>query len=626
MFSKLRHALFSKNKKNLFAWSGFFYLISTVIFCLLIARYLTFVYPFETSLVKLYAPATLVGQTFLFFTVFYLVTALLILLTGYGKLVKAVGICTSSLFMIYLIVDFGVYSQYRFHLNKIVIDLLVGGGKEIFDFSSSTLLFISAMVLSVFVIQVTNSWISQKCVTWFQNKKKYIFIPYLTVSLLCVIIFNVVNAWADVNYQRDVTRFTRHIPIFYPLTAKKFLQKHGFVDLSKKKDSLQFKVRKNRPGQVRYPVKPLLFDENGDPLNLLFIVLDCFRFDMLTEQVTPNIHQFQLNHDTQNFTHHFSGGNGTRIGIFSLFYGLPGTYWNLMYEEQVSPLLVQEIVKRNYQTGIFASAKLTTPPFNRTVFNDIKDLRTSSTGDSAWQRDENAVSDWLNWIENADKTRPFFGFIFLDAAHAYAYPPGYSVDFGPVEKEMEYHRLNNERDPVPIRNKFKTSLHYADSLIGPVLKDLEKRNLVENTVIIITGDHGQEFNENRQNFWGHGSNFTKYQIQVPLVISWPGKKEQTFTHLSTHFDVPATLMNELFLSRNDPSDFTSGQSLFNKTERKWFVSGGFSKTAIVEKDRITVSFATGTYEIFDKTNREQKSAKLRPDILKEVFKELSRFN
>jgi len=71
-------------------------------------------------------------------------------------------------------------------------------------------------------------------------------------------------------------------------------------------------------------------------------------------------------------------------------------------------------------------------------------------------------------------------------------------------------------------------------------------------------------------------------------------------------------MKDLFRCKNDLGDFTSGQSLFDETQREWFISGGFSKTAIVEQDRITVSYTTGTYEIFDKSYNEQTSAMLRP--------------
>ena len=143
------------------------------------------------------------------------------------------------------------------------------------------------------------------------------------------------------------------------------------------------------------------------------------------------------------------------------------------------------------------------------MFNEIPSLRSFSRGDTAWERDINAVSEWLEWLDKADRNKPFFGFIFLDSAHNYTFPPGYTANIGEMAKSVDYHTLNNEKDPTPIKNRFKTSLHFTDSLIGKVLEDLQNRSLVQKTIIIITGDHGQEFNENRHNFWGHGSNFNQ---------------------------------------------------------------------------------------------------------------------
>ena len=49
-----------------------------------------------------------------------------------------------------------------------------------------------------------------------------------------------------------------------------------------------------------------------------------------------------------------------------------------------------------------------------------------------------------------------------------------------------------------------------DDLIGKVINQLKNKGLLENTIIIITGDHGQEFNDNKKGYWEHGGNFSKY--------------------------------------------------------------------------------------------------------------------
>ena len=73
-FSKLADYFFSSQKRELYAWSGLFYLFSNAAFIVLVSRYLEFVFPFETILAKIYVPVTLIGQTFLFFVAFYLLT------------------------------------------------------------------------------------------------------------------------------------------------------------------------------------------------------------------------------------------------------------------------------------------------------------------------------------------------------------------------------------------------------------------------------------------------------------------------------------------------------------------------------------------------------------------------
>ena len=330
---------------------------------------------------------------------------------------------------------------------------------------------------------------------------------------------------------------------------------------------------------------------------------------------------------TLNFKNHMSTGNGTRMGIFSLFYGILGTYWNAVETQRAGPAFIEKLLHENYHMGIFSSAKLTSPPFHRTIFADIKNLRAQSKGKNTCERDRNITDEWKEWFKRIDKSKPFFSFLFYDSPHSYSVPHDYPRIFKPIlERKAEYHKLDQNYDPLPFKNCYKLSLHYVDSLIKEILDTFnENRQVLNNTIIILTGDHGQEFNENKHNFWGHGSNFTKYQIQVPLVIFWKGEKQRDFTHLSSHMDIIPTLMTDVFGCQNSASDYSNGRTLFDTSTRDWVFSGGFSKQAIIEPDRITVSYPTGTYEIYNKSNDKLEHAELRPNILKQVMKDMACF-
>ena len=106
-------------------------------------------------------------------------------------------------------------------------------------------------------------------------------------------------------------------------------------------------------------------------------------------------------------------------------------------------------------------------------------------------------------------------------------------------------------------------MHYIDSLLGGVVDDLERRKLLDRTVIIVTSDHGMEFDDSGLGFTGHSTAYSEYQIHTPLVVRWPGRPPGRVTRRTSHNDIAPTLLTELFGCTNPPSDYSSGYSLFS---------------------------------------------------------------
>ncbi|QQR94399.1 MAG: sulfatase-like hydrolase/transferase [Bacteroidota bacterium] len=94
--------------------------------------------------------------------------------------------------------------------------------------------------------------------------------------------------------------------------------------------------------------------------------------------------------------------------------------------------------------------------------------------------------------------KPFFGFLFYDSPHNYNLPYWLPHPFKPYWENVDHTVLNNDFDPVPFYNSYKNTVWFCDSLIQQVLSKLEEKNLLENTIVVITSDHGQEFNENKK--------------------------------------------------------------------------------------------------------------------------------
>jgi membrane-anchored protein YejM (alkaline phosphatase superfamily) len=106
--------------------------------------------------------------------------------------------------------------------------------------------------------------------------------------------------------------------------------------------------------------------------------------------------------------------------------------------------------------------------------------------------------------------------------------------------------VNKQIDAQPFLNDYQNSLHYIDSLFEQIHQTLINTGQDKNTVIIITSDHGEEFNDNKQGFLGHSSNFTKAQTTVPLVMHIPGQKRLIReTNRSAHVDIVPTLLKHV---------------------------------------------------------------------------------
>ncbi len=611
------------NPKNKFLYVTVFTILNGVLLFLLTLRYSNYINLSGIETVSYFLLAVL-GNSFLIVFVIYLFLFLpLILLKLPKKMLSFWLVFVASIGIVTLLLDYEVYSQYRIHLNAIIIKMAVSAGDEIFHFSWFTWVVSILSVIITIAIEYFIYRISVK-VSKSYNFSKKSKILFFSVWILIMFYSHFTHAKADLTIYRPVTSIARHIPLYYPLTMKRFLTKYKLVDLNEIQNRQNFKLGDNETEVINYPKHELKFDESKDSLNIAIIVLDCWRFDMLTEETTPNIYKFSKGESIQKFNKHYSGGNGTRIGLFSLFYGLYGTYWNTMSDEQISPVMMDEIVKRNYHIGVFASSTLTIPPFNRTIFKSVSNLRTGSKGSSASEKDLNALDDWKKFMLNLGKDKPFFSFLFFDSIHAYDIPQDYPKIFQPYWERVDHVKLNNNFDPVPYRNRYKTSAHFVDSMVGDVLELLSEKDVLKNTVVIITGDHGEEFNENKKNYWGHGGNYIKYQVQVPLIIYFPKMQSKEYDYWTNHTDLVPTIMENVFKVKNPSSDYSNGKSLFVNSNRSWMVSGGYFNYAILEKDVITLSFPSGAYEIQD-YNCNVVDKDLNYKVFKEVLEATTSF-
>lgn len=525
------------------------------------------------------------------------------------------AIAYGALFLLVLL-DTKVFALHRFHLNAMVWNLITGGAAtDIFVFSATDWLLSAGIVLGTFLAFTVLGLGLWRLIT----RRRDLGGAWVgTIAVVIVCITQAIHVWADATYYTPVLSRVQLLPLPQGLlTAKRLLRRSGIAVARARPPDIRAR------GLLQYPRSPMRCADHPPELNLLVIVVEGLRYDMATRDVMPNLHA--LGTTSWVFQNHFSGGNATRFGIFSIFYGVHGSYWHAFLKAGVGPVLVEEIDKHDYDIGLFTSASLSSPEFDRTVFVKVADHIGARPSDSAvHQRDIQITKRFTTFLERRPARRPFFAFLFYDSPHAYAYPATFPAPFKPDLDTVSYIKLGPDSDPETFLNRYKNSQHFVDHLIGEVTDALRRDGLLDQTIVLVTGDHGQEFNETGQNYWGHNGNFSRYQVQVPLILRWPGRPARESMHRTSHMDIVPTLMQDYFGCTNPTEDYSHGRHLLDDSPRAYLTMSSWARSAILQ-DRTMMIVGNYAIEVRDLDYVRQPQAKPDPKVLGSVMREMSQF-
>lgn len=172
---------------------------------------------------------------------------------------------------------------------------------------------------------------------------------------------------------------------------------------------------------------------------------------------------------------------------------------------------------------------------------------------------------FLNWLPS-EPDRPFFAFLNYFDAHEPCLPPApHDTQFGRQIRHGDFRRTHLLRTTWRLQRErctaqqnqadidcYDGSIAYLDAQIGQLLQELERRGVLQNTLVIVTSDHGEAFGENYH--YGHIKSAYITQLHVPLILSLPGcvPGGQTVAHSVSLRDLPATVMNLLGLAHSFP--------------------------------------------------------------------------
>jgi arylsulfatase A-like enzyme len=298
--------------------------------------------------------------------------------------------------------------------------------------------------------------------------------------------------------------------------------------------------------------------------NVMLIVLDTVRADRLscygnTTLTTPNIDR--LARGGLLFLNAFSTAPWTIPSHASMFTGLyPSQHqatWDSTYLRDDLVTLAEHLTESGYVTAGFSENPLIGvgngfaqgfSPFHETWRRPLLERALTKTLRALGFHDEleyapRTTALLTKWLDaNSSDGRPFFAFANLMAAHLPNYPrPGHaSTDWpGDVLARIEPVNTVPERYYLPeyhlneielrvMADIYDGEISYLDGYVGRVIEFLRESGTLENTIIILTSDHGENFGEH--NFIEHQFCLYNTLIHIPLIVHFPQAIKPSVIH------------------------------------------------------------------------------------------------
>lgn len=567
------------------SWGHWFALFNMLLSLVIGSRYL-FIADWPTTLAgRIYSYVSIIGHfSFLVFATYLLILFPLTFIVGSQRLMRFLSVILATAGMTLLLIDSEVFTRFHLHLNPIVWQLVINPDENEMA-RDWQLMFISVpVILLLELVFATWSWQKLRSLT----RRRRFARPLAAFLFIAFIASHVVYIWADANFYRPITMQRANLPLSYPMTARRFLEKHGLLDAQEYQRRL---IEQGNPDavSVQYPLSELRYRDMGTGQNVLLITVDGLNYSRFEKQM-PALAGFA--EQNISFTRHMSSGNTTDNGIFGLFYGISPSYMDGILSTRTPAALITALNQQGYQLGLFSSDGFTSPLYRQALLSDFSmpSVRTQS--------DEQTATQWINWLGRyAQEDNRWFSWVSFN---------GTNID---------------DSNQQAFARKYSRAAGNVDDQINRVLNALRDSGKLDNTVVIITAGRGIPLSEEEETFdWSHG------HLQVPLVIHWPGTPAQRINALTDHTDLMTTLMQRLLHVSTPASEYSQGQDLFNPQRRHYWVTAADNDTlAITTPKKTLVLNNNGKYRTYNLRGERVKDEKPQLSLLLQVLTDEKRF-
>ena len=280
--------------------------------------------------------------------------------------------------------------------------------------------------------------------------------------------------------------------------------------------------------------EPIITSEvRPDLPNVVLVVLDTLRADRLgcygwKRARTPNLDA--LAGRGVRFSDATSVATWTLPSHASLFTSTYPSQHGLWKDQRLSQdvvTLAEVLSDRGYHTAAFTESGFVTSEYGFARGFDSFDAQMRDCSETFARSQE--------WID--DTRKPFFAFVQTYQVHSPYNPPQpfrkrlvrpYSGNLPERLEVTEYGWTSGTEPPSPedmryIQDLYDAEISYLDDQLGDFLRHIESEGLGNNTLFVITSDHGEEFFDHGS--VSHGMSLYEEQLRVPLLLYQAGRFE-----------------------------------------------------------------------------------------------------
>ncbi|WP_163937020.1 DUF3413 domain-containing protein [Paraferrimonas sp. SM1919] len=498
---------------------------------------------------------------FLAFIVYVVVIFPITLLLPFSTILRGTAAVISTLALSLLMFDVAVFNEYGVHLNPFSLSVASSDLPSLLEGPKPIFLPLAILVLEL----VAANWLWKRIRP---IQKKNMGMKVVTFVGACFVLSHGIHIWADAYNVNSVTRQDPMFPLSYPATAQQLFKDYGVATNPNDSQAQASQL-------LNYPLTPMQCQPQ-QLHNITLVIVDNWRSDLVSVDSMPNYSRFANNN--HQWLNHYSGGPSVQSGLFSILYGLQGSYQEALESDLQAPLLTQVTKTLGYQNHYWSSGH-SEQNFNY-AFADISKHIVDEQKNLA----ENDIVIVTNYLQQQHPSTAQFNIIRLSGLSSYDVPAG-QVGIAAVEAPSGYNTAKKV-----LFNQYRQALFALDKQLQRII-DAEP-----NSTLIITGINGMLFTVNS---YDHEHDLSPESLAVPLAWSKGSDVKNTFPQFSSHHSVVPTLMSKLLKCNNPSSDYSSGGDLFDQDSKPWWFAGNRHNFAIYQNNKITVIDRHGRFETLD---------------------------